>query len=134
MLNLLVFILILFIFDNEWVVSGIQANRKSWIFIDFLFGIFLLDLPQLVLSHQELLSNQKLDSLLSFLHRHVLIENWYSVSFNIIYVKVFFTIIGVDRIELEKVLFSVWWKTLNVTQNKTHFPCYVSRWFDLIKW
>jgi hypothetical protein len=64
-------------------------------------------LPELVLSHQELVSDKAFEFLLSSLDRNELVKYRNSFSFYIVNIKVFLSVVGVDWIEFEKVLFAV---------------------------
>ena len=44
---------------------------------------------------------------MALLEGNVLVENWHSVTLYVIDVKVFLSIVGVDWIQLEEVLFAV---------------------------
>lgn len=108
----LVLYFLAFVFDflvlhNERIVCGIDTNGQSRILIDFLLGCLFLDLPKLVFSQQELVSDQRLEFFLSFLHGLVFIEYRNSFSFYIINVKVLLAVVWIDGIEFEEVLFSI---------------------------
>lgn len=106
-LYFLVFIFVLFVLNDERIISCIQSNGESRILIDFFFGSFFLDLFEFILPHKELFLDEGFKFFFSFFDGNKLIKDGYSVSFHIIDIKVLFSIIRVDGIDFEEVLLSI---------------------------
>lgn len=106
-LYFLILVFVFFVLQNKRVVLGIEPNGETAIFIDFFRSVLFLNLPEPVLSEEELFPDEHFEFFLSLFDWHVLIKDRNSFSFHIIDVEVFFSIVRVDGIELEKVLFSI---------------------------
>jgi hypothetical protein len=102
-----IFIFILLVLNNKGIIRGINANGQATILIQISIGGQLLHLLQPVLPHKELFPDQVFKLNMSFLNGDKLIKDRHSMSFHIVNIEIFLTVVGVDGIELEEVLLAV---------------------------